>query len=222
MDFLSLFRRHLEKLKNSIHKKLLITIVTVNEYFEVIDGHHRLTIFKELKLPVRYIIYPGYTLKEVHIFNQVSKTWSIDDYVVGYSAMNNENYIKYKEFRDKYNFGPTITLNLLCNAAFSWTNNQLRESFKNGTFKIVDYEKAINNAEKLIMISKYFAYIKGSSFIAAMLHLFKKDCFDFDTFIKKLELQPTALKLCGNKIQYLELIESIYNYKSHNKVNLRF
>ena len=52
--------------------------------------------------------------------------------------------------------------------------------------------------------------------------LFQNEKFDFNEFMHKVRLQPTALVDCANRDQYRTLIEDIYNYKSRNKINLRY
>jgi hypothetical protein len=55
-----------------------------------------------------------------------------------------------------------------------------------------------------------------------MITLFLNKNFNFNQFISKLELQPTELKKQKTIEQYITLIENIYNYKSRNKVSLRY
>ena len=52
--------------------------------------------------------------------------------------------------------------------------------------------------------------------------LFQNKKFDFNEFKHKVRLQPTALVDCSNREQYKTLIEDIYNYRSRNKVSLRY
>jgi hypothetical protein len=55
-----------------------------------------------------------------------------------------------------------------------------------------------------------------------MMRLLQKETFDFNEFMHKLRLQPTAIVDCANTEQYRTLIEDIYNYRSRNKVSLRY
>ena len=52
--------------------------------------------------------------------------------------------------------------------------------------------------------------------------LFNNDNFDYNRFMHKLEIQPGVLHDCASRAQYKLLIEDIYNYKSREKVNLRY
>ena len=47
---------HLMRLRKSIEKKYLFTVILVNESYEIIDGQHRFEIIRELNLPLHYVI----------------------------------------------------------------------------------------------------------------------------------------------------------------------
>ena len=74
---------HLTRLKESMKKNHLTTIIMVNEKLEIIDGQHRFLISQELKLPINYIISKNYGLNEVQILNANMKNWQTVDYVNG-------------------------------------------------------------------------------------------------------------------------------------------
>jgi hypothetical protein len=211
---------HVKKLSKSISENYLFTILTVNEKYEIIDGNHRFDALKDLNYPLNYVICPGYGLKEVHILNQISKNWNSDDYMNGYADMGYENYVNYKNFKDKYKFGHDE-----CMAMLSGVNSghgKILYSFRNGSFKIVDIEEAIMYAERLWSLSDLYQGFKRRHFIYTMLALFDNPNFEFDQFVSKLKLQRSMLTDCVDTKQYLALIEEIYNYKRKEKVNLRY
>ena len=78
-----------------MQENYLFTIIIVNENYEIIDGQHRFDVIKELGLPLNYVICGGYGLNEVHILNQNSKTWNVDDYLDGYCLLGYTDYLKY-------------------------------------------------------------------------------------------------------------------------------
>ena len=95
---------HLTRLKESMKKNHLTTIIMVNEKFEIIDGQHRFLISQELKLPINYIISKNYGLNEVQILNANMKNWTIVDYVNGYCDLGYKDYEIYREFINEYGF----------------------------------------------------------------------------------------------------------------------
>ena len=211
-------KAHVKRLVNSMNERVLFSPIIVNENMQVIDGQHRLTALTELNKPVNYIIVEGYGLNEVQLLNMNSKNWSSDDYMNGYCDLNKKDYILYREFKEKYGFGHSECQSLLSGVARA---NEQRK-FYSGNFKIKDYKAAIDKAEKICMVSQYYDGYKRRSFVYAMMSLFENENFEFTQFLQKLKTQPTALMDCTNVNNYKLLIEEIYNYRSRNKVNLRY
>jgi hypothetical protein len=209
---------HINRLKKSIQENYLFTTIIVNENYEIIDGQHRFDVIEELKLPLNYIMCKGYGLNEVHILNQNSKTWNADDYLAGYCQLGYEHYLEFAKFKKRFDFGSNVCMLLLCNT----DSGSSIKNFYNGEFKIKDYNKAIDKANKIKMIGKFYDGYKRQTFIRAMCQMLDKPIFDFTHFIQKLQLQPLALQNCNDIDQYRLLIEEIYNYRTREKVNLRY
>jgi hypothetical protein len=170
-----------------------------------------------LSLPLHYIICEGYSLNEVHILNQNSKTWNADDYLTGYCNLGYDDYLKYATFKETYNLGHQETMALLCGG-----NKIDIGIFYSGDFKISSLKNAEDIIEKIIMLEPYYNGIRRRSFIYTMMSLFKNENFEFTELLQKLKLQPTALQDCTNVTNYKVLIEEIYNYRRREKVNLRY
>jgi len=209
---------HINRLKKSMSDNYLFTIIIVNEKYEIIDGQHRFEAIKDLCLPLYYIICEGYGLNEVHILNQNSKTWNADDYLEGYCKLGYKDYIKYKEFKEKYDIGHNECMTLLSNS----TTKINPHLFYEGLFKVKSIPDAEKTIEKILMIEPYYDGIKRRSFIYAMIGLLKNPNFEFTEFLQKLKSQPMALQHCNDVAKYKILIEEIYNYRRKDKVNLRF
>lgn len=214
---------HLKRLKDAIEKNYLFTVIIVNENYEIIDGQHRFECIRELQLPLHYIVCKGYGLSEVQILNQNAKNWNYEDYLEGYIDLGLNDYKIYKEFKDKYQFGHSECMILL-----SYQNLTNREShniqidFKNGNFKVKDFNKAEIIANKIWLLNGLYEGFLRRNFVYAMLRLFKNPDFELTEFIAKLKLQPSALTDCTSIDAYITLIEEIYNYKRRDKVNLRY
>lgn len=227
--------QHIRRLSQSIKDNgLLCNPILVNEKMEVIDGQHRLLAAKDAKSEIYYVILKGYDLKEVHALNLNQKNWNKKDFLNGYADLGVYSYVKLKEFTQKNNdFNLTVCIALCSNLSTAGANishkfrkkftvlNQ-REVFEEGTWKIRNIELAQENADKIRLIKPYYDGYNRSTFIGTMLTIFINENFDFNEFMHKLRLQPTALVHCTNRSQYKMLIEDIYNYRSRNKVNLRY
>jgi hypothetical protein len=212
---------HLQRLKKSIQENYLFTIILVNEKFQIIDGQHRYEVIREFGLPLHYIICDGYGLPEVHILNATSKTWNADDYLDGYIKLGRTDYIKYKQFKDKYEFSHNCCMAILSNTQSAPSGTRI-QNFYDGKFEISNYKKAVEFAEAICLLQPLYPGYNRNHFILAMLQLMKKPQFEFAEFIGKLRLQPSTLFDCQSVSQYVSLIEEIYNYRRRDKVNLRY
>ncbi len=214
---------HLTRLKESIKKNHLTTIIMVNEKLEIIDGQHRFLISQELKLPINYIISKNYGLNEVQILNANMKNWQTIDYVNGYCDLGYKDYIIYRDFVEEYGFQSQVSILLLSGEHSTGTQESSPSlRFKEGLFKIKDLNNAKRMAEKIMMIEPYYKGFLRRSFILALIGMFKNENFEFTEFIAKLKQQPTTLQDCTSTSQYKSLIEEIYNYRRREKINLRF
>ena len=213
-------RAHYKRLKESISEESLIVPIIVNEKYEIIDGQNRFEAWKELELPVPFIIIAGYGLAQVQRLNSNIRNWSMKDYADCYSALGNKHYKVYKEFKHEYELGDYESIALLQNQTSGSGKNF--ERFRNGKFKVKNYKLACSNAEKIVKLSKYYEGYKRRSFVFAVMQLINNKEFKLNTLLKKLKYQSTKLVDCTNKEQYLFLLQDIYNFKSSNKINLMY
>lgn len=227
--------QHIKRLADSIRVYgMKCNPILVNEKMQVIDGQHRLMAAKETNSFVYYIIVSGYNLQEVHTLNLNQKNWTKRDYMEGYANMGIDSYIQLKKFVEKnQDFTFTDCIALCSNKstiAGSLFSEQFRgnkkfntaQVFEQGSWIGKDFDLAQEWANKIKLIKPFFIGYNKTIFVGTMIMLFQNKLFDFNEFMHKLRLQPTALVDCANRNQMKVLIEDIYNYKSRNKVNLRY
>jgi hypothetical protein len=206
---------HLKRLKESIADNYLFTVIIVNERYEIIDGQHRFDAIKELGLPLHYIICKGYGIREVQLLNANSKNWNAEDYIDGYCDMGFQNYILFREYKNKYQFGYNECMVLL-------TGQKDTKSFYEGKLKINYLQEAERRGDLILNIEPFYKGFRRRAFVLCINTLLNNDNFSFTEFIAKLRLQPTSLIDCPTVNQYMSLIEEIYNYKRRDKINLRY
>jgi len=230
--------QHVKRLKRSIIENgMLCNPILVNERMEVIDGQHRLLASKEAQSHIFYIVLKNYSLKEVHTLNLNQKNWTKKDFMDGYADMGLDSYKKLRFFTEKhedFTFGDCIAMcsNITGSSgldasqknriAKSGDSINVTEVFVDGTWRGKDFDLANEWAEKLRLIKPYYAGYNKTTFVGTMLGLFTNTIFDYSEFMHKVRLQPKALVDCANREQQRLLIEEIYNYRSRNKVNLRY
>jgi hypothetical protein len=148
----------------------------------------------------------------------------------GYANMGIAPYVELRTFTEEnpeFNFHDCIALYLnkfhttVC-LAHKNKRADKENVFEEGTLYPGDLELANKLANKLRKIKQYYAGYNRSIFVGTMMILFKNPNFDFNEFLHKLSLQSTALVDCSSRSQYRTLIEDIYNFKSRNKINLKY
>jgi len=209
-------KAHAQRIKDSMENKTIISPILVNEKNEVIDGQHRLKALQELGKPVHYLKVNGYGLDEVQILNMNSKNWTTEAFLDSYVDLGYTEYIKFQEFKDSYDFNFSAALILAAGLNIRF------ETFRIGKFKFDDLSEAYQRADKVTMIKPYFDNYNHATFVRTMLQLFENENFEFSQFMSKLSYQPRALQIQQRVSQYLVMIEEIYNFKSRDKVSLRF
>lgn len=225
--------QHVRRLEASIKEHgMKCNPILVNENGEVIDGQHRLVAAKKCNSEIYFIILKGYGLSEVHTLNLNQKNWTKADFMNGYADIGVISYLNLKKFSEKnsdYTLSDCIAFCSNITSSGSMTisskmrkGNQNIQVFEEGTWLSRDMNLAQENADKLRLIKTYYNGYNRSIFVGTMLGLLLNSKFDFNEFMHKLRLQPTALVDCSNREQYKTLIEDIYNYRSRNKVNLRY
>lgn len=211
---------HVSRLKKSMLKNYLFTVMIVNENYEIIDGQHRFAVIKDLGLPLHYVKCEGYGLNEVHILNENSKNWSADDFLAGYCDLDKIDYKIYRRFKEKYRFGHNECMAMLTGA--NGGGGSAYELFRSGKFKVTHLDEATEEAEMIWQLKDLYDGFRRRSFVYAMLQLFDKENFEFSEFLQKVKNQPSVLTDCSTSDQYIALIEEIYNYRRRQKVNLRY
>ena len=217
----SVDNKHLKRLEKSMSEKKLFSPILVTKNMEILDGQHRFLVSKKLQLPLDFIVVDDSDgLQDVHTYNSMSKNWNADDYMNSYAVIGNENYIIYRDFKNKYKLPHSQTLMILTNQISN--RGDLFRKYQSGNLKIKDLDIANETAIKIVALKDFYKGYQRSSFVLTMISLFKNDLFNFDEFLHKLKLQPTSLVDCTGLRQYKQVIEDIYNYKRREKVNLRF
>jgi hypothetical protein len=211
---------HYERLCKSMADNYLFTVLYVNDKHEIIDGQHRFEAIKSLGLPVHYAIIEGAGLEQVQVYNHFLKKWDSEDYLHGYIELGKPEYIAYKKFKDKYQFGHNETMSMLTGAKGG--GGGVYNAFITGRFTITHLKEATYLAERIWMFNGIYDGFRRRAFVYAMLYLNSKSNFDFLEFYNKIKAQPSLLSHCNEAKQYILLIEEIYNYRRREKVNLRY
>lgn len=209
---------HVAALKESIATHPLDKPIDVNERFEIIDGQHRYYAWQELGMPVIYIIHKGWGANEVPILNTNQKNWNPSDFVKMYVEQGNDNYIKYKEFSERYGFTHHANLLLLTGKSSNGRsgNNNSKHEFGEGTFQVKKWLWANLVAKQIVDFKPLYAGFKRFAFVKAFIMIQSDKNYDHAVMADKLIYQSRKLVDCTTIEEYYELLREIYNFKARN------
>lgn len=178
----------------------------------VMDGQTRYTAAQRLGLPVHWIETKNLEIADVSASNSVQKGWLVKDFVHSFAMQGNDHYIKLRDFVHEHRLPFTTAANILAGDLVDSAGTQAGK-ISLGTFKVTDLPFANRVAAAVKACLNYFKDAKARGFVMAISRLLKVPGFSITRLIQKLEHQGTRLVRCATWIQYVELIEEIYNYK---------
>lgn len=197
---------NLSKLRESMKEKQLIVPICVNEKFEIIDGQHRFTICKELKLPVYYYIQDGYNLEDVERANRANSNWDINDFLASFIEKGNETYITISDLTCLFNVMPSDIIRFLAKIKHK-SALSVTEQFKNGTIEITEMEKTkAYDFFECLEVFKSFNHYNKPKFISSYLELYCHPKYNHSIMETKFDKYSKSLVHCVTKDEYLEVL----------------
>lgn len=190
------------------------------------DGHHRFKVAKKLKLPVKYVLSDD--VATVHELAKTTVTWTLEDYLSSYVRAKLPEYVKLEEYYNETKIPLSACIYLLGNPSASpIINNGVKgitaTKFKNGDFKVVDGNNAQVVADLVThMRNQKIEWGTYSLLVQALIRLLKLDYFDPERLKHKVATFPGLMKKQPDMECCLRMLETIYNYQSHDKVPLAF
>jgi hypothetical protein len=213
---------HVKRLISSIKAKNLLELrpISVNENMEIIDGQHRLLAAKHLDVEVFYHVENNLKQHDIILMN-TSKSWNSNDYLNYYVKNDYPEYIKLKQFMERANIHLKVALGLCFGS-----NREQMNKFRNGEYVFQEdtSEKQIHQCWETIKYIKrmngYSAYTASGKFWKAIIKLVQHGYYDHDKWMKNLSQMIERLGPRARTEDYIRMFMEIYNWKSHQKLNL--
>jgi len=213
---------HVAKLMQSMKNKNLLNPIIVNENHQIIDGQHRYTAWKNLGMPIKYIIGEGYGFSEVTTLNENQRNWSLFDFFNHYVQLEYKEYIKLKKYMDTYDL--PLTIALIFNGSVSWKgrhrDNESSTPLKQGNMQLTKYDDALIVAEKYSEIRDLFEFSSSRGFASAFKIVVLRKDVEYKRFKESLEKYGHRINRNAKVTDYLKDFQKIYNYNRKNKVRL--
>lgn len=204
------------KLVKSFDKKSINMPILVNEKMEIVDGQSRFMILKEKKLPVHYIVKPGYGINEVMLLNSSGSRWTRKNYLSLYCKQESPEYVYFSNLMEEYAVGINTLIKIFAYYQKK-TMVQLSEEFEAGEFTTDECEKAEDFLTTLNMFKEArFIHYLDSCFVSALLHVTNKQGYSDD--IMKKTFRKKAYSKQESKKDYVRNLVNIYNSCSKVKI----
>jgi len=198
--------------------------ILIGKDFNVIDGQHRLEVAKRNNLDIHFIVMETESsLRTTQLINTTGKAWQVKDFLKSFIALGNDEYIKFNEYLQEYNF---LTISQLVDLAVMGRNQSASKSdtFRNGEMIMRDesiLRKILNDINNYI--SSTLRVSKNTHFQRFILATNKQGInFDHKRMLAKIEVNLEIVKrIPGDPQIYAEVLGDIYNHKltKANKIN---
>ena len=192
--------------------------IKVSKEFEILEGQHTFQACKELGLSVFYQ-FSDMSISDIGAFNSVQKSWSYKDTLNHYCVEEFEDYQILYDISQKYPY-PISTLIILLSGENS---KAILKAFKQGRFKI---QQSIANIMKILDKINDFKQFdemiyRNKTFLLVYVDLLTHPKFKHKQMVHKTSLVPEKFVKQTNKMDYIRMLEEIYNYKTRGE-GIRF
>lgn len=215
--------RRVEKLIKSIASIGQLIPIIVNEKYEIVDGQARFAALQALKLPVVYIMIPGYGHKECVEMNSSQTGWGAAAYIKSFADLGNTAYIYLLSLTREYK----VPMNVIISAANSNVNKRMGPlGIKDGTFQMSakEYDSA---REVLDYINQFVPEISKLKGRLEYYYMALIVCYRNIPEVNKLKLLENV-RAYGHKLgavadidSAMGQLEQVYNYRNQHKVFLQ-
>lgn len=179
--------------------------------FRIKDGGHRITIAKELGLPVYYVLSENDNIS-IPMINEAQRSWTLDDYVSAFVKQGNKHYERLVQFSAETGIKPGISATLLGNGSGASLK------VKSGDFKVSTEE----HARKVLMVvdtaAKAVSWARQSKFISAVSMILRYSSASPKVMCDKLRSHPSMLIPQADAQGVISMLENIYNYRNREQV----
>lgn len=201
----------------------IVSPLTVNEKFEVIDGQGRLAAAESLSLPVYYIVVPGIGINECRAMNLHQSNWTVKDFIDSYAKSGNLDYIHLRNLLTEYDkkLGVNAIYSLVSGAGYS-AGGKIMDKIRNGklTFTQKEYEKARKMCAYMDEFTSIFSRFGGRKDIyygAVRFMLTVEGCDKEALKTRAFRRQATIIPAATTE-QAVACLEDCYNYRAAKKI----
>ena len=215
----NLNEHHVKEIMKEIENKDLRDESPVKVYrdWEIMEGQHTFAGCERLGLPVKYI-FTKMTVDDIGRYNGSQKTWTSTNILQHYCVRGFENYLILQEFYKKYKY-PISTLLVLLSGE---NTKRLFRDFKFGRFIVRQSVGQVQNILDKIAEFKEFndKVFRHKTFVLTYIDCLTHPDFDHERLVHKVSIIPDKFVKCNTQVDYLRMIEDVYNYRNQEPIRL--
>jgi hypothetical protein len=218
----SIDKTHVNRLISSIKSRNLLELnpIIVNERYEILDGQHRVKAAQALDTEIYYEVRKELEDRDIIIMN-VTKNWTIEDYLNYYCVHEYPNYIKFRKFIESHSIGLRVGLSIF----MGWTN-QCYDEFKNGQFiydgKVIEPSMGLCQ-DTIAVIRKtngFSPYTVTARFWKALVKLIGNEKFDPEKWMVNVKKLADRFSSRSGQRGYYKMLVDIYNWHNSPKIEV--
>lgn len=200
---------HVTKLANSVDVMGVIRpVVVANLSFVngkptkyIIDGQHLFNALIRNNMPIDYVEINVKDMTElvekIALLNASSKTWSLQDYITAWCAIEND-YLKLNHYFNVYDFELSMLAAVLSNRSAKFLGGRMTKVIKSGDFRIVDEDFNVALLDDLTDVMKVFPRQNRleNRYVCSEYIAFRRNGnlkYNHATFLKKLKAEKSKL-----------------------------
>ena len=195
--------------------------IVVNEYFEIIDGQHRVEAAKKVNSIVYYIKVKDYNLSTAILLNANSSNWKTIDYVKSFCERGNINYLKLMQlYESNKDFGINTCAELTTDFIYrlvSKNDNSKSDVIKTGNYIYNDVNDAEYIFESMRKIHENIPEAKSTIYCRTIKLCLKNPEFKLSDFVYKANKHSDQYRKSNTISVIMSNIEYIYNYSNKTK-----
>ena len=196
-----------------------MSVVEVNGKMKIKDGHHRFQIARQLGIPVKYVIDTDSAT--IYELDKSTNKWSMQDTLVSYVRAGNPDYIKIKEYCDITGINIEQAISMMIGHQASSGNAGV--AFREGRYVSKDHAHAYRVGELVLCCKRYgVVWAHHSLLVTALSKISFVREFSHNRLKSKIKSYPYLITKQPHLDGYLEMIEHLYNFKSQDKIPLKF
>lgn len=205
--------------KSSTEEQLIIPIL-VNENYEIVDGQHRFSAWRNLGKPIYFLIVEGYSLDHVKRANQNSINWTIFDFLQMHKDLEKETFIVIYEMMMKHDLKTHAMIKLISKVT-QINQLQIKHDIIDGTLKLnSDDVVRINLFLEHYQDFEFYTHFKDQTFINAFLDLYFYNQYEHYQMTSRFDKNKHFLSgKFRDKDDALNTLTRMYSYGvSKNKI----